>query len=256
LAYTSSMPINYARKLTGKHRTVTANRELGLALAFVAGAINAGGFLAVQQYTSHMTGVVSSMADHLALGGVELSLAGLVALLAFVGGAACTALLVNYSRQRQLHSEFALPLMVEACLLLCFGVLGARLSTVGAMFVPVTVMLLCFIMGLQNAVVTKLSNAEIRTTHITGIVTDLGIELGKLVYRNRVDAPAPVIASRPRLALLAGLAFAFFIGGVAGALGFKHVGYRATVPLALLLVALASIPIADDVLALVRGRER
>lgn len=256
LAYTFSMPINYARKLTGKHRTLTANRELGLALAFVAGAINAGGFLAVKQYTSHMTGVVSSMADHLALGGIELALAGLVALLSFVSGAACTALLVNYSRQRELHSEFALPLMLEACLLLCFGVLGARLSAVGAMFVPVTVMLLCFIMGLQNAVVTKLSNAEIRTTHISGIVTDLGIELGKLVYRNQAGAVVPVIANRSRLALLAGLAMAFFAGGVAGALGFKHVGYSATVPLALLLVALASIPIADDVMAMVRRRDR
>lgn len=250
------MPLNYARKLTGKHRTVAANRELGLALAFVAGAMNAGGFLAVQQYTSHMTGVVSSMADHLALGSVELALAGLAALLSFIAGAAFSAVLVNYSRQRQLHSEFALPLMVEACLLLCFGVLGARLAVVDALFVPAAVMLLCFIMGLQNAVVSKLSNAEIRTTHITGIVTDLGIELGKLAYRNRPDALVPVRANRSRLTLLAGLALAFFAGGVAGALGFKQVGYSATVPLALVLVALASIPIADDVLQMVRGRDR
>jgi len=33
--------------------------------------------------------------------------------------------------------------------------------------VPATVMLLCFVMGLQNAVISKLSRAEIRTTHIT-----------------------------------------------------------------------------------------
>jgi len=38
--------------------------------------------------------------------------------------------------------------------------------------------LLCFIMGLQNAVITKISHAEIRTTHVTGLVTDVGIELG------------------------------------------------------------------------------
>lgn len=51
------MPINYARRLIGSERSDTANRHLGFALAFVAGAINAGGFLAVQQYTSHMTGI-------------------------------------------------------------------------------------------------------------------------------------------------------------------------------------------------------
>jgi uncharacterized membrane protein YoaK (UPF0700 family) len=240
------MPINYARKLTGKNRSAAANRELGLTLAFVAGATNAGGFLAVQQYTSHMTGVVSSMADHLALGDTGLALAGLVALLSFVSGAALTALLVNYARQHLLHSEFALPLMLEALLLLAFGVLGARLADIDGLFVPLTVILLCFIMGLQNAVVSKLSHAEIRTTHITGIVTDLGIELGKLAYRNGPDATDPVKASAPRMRLLGSLALAFFVGGVAGALGFKTIGYSATIPLALLLVALASIPILDD----------
>jgi hypothetical protein len=47
------MPIRYARRLTGRKRTVLANRHLGYALAFVAGAINAGGFLAVQQYLAY-----------------------------------------------------------------------------------------------------------------------------------------------------------------------------------------------------------
>ncbi|HEU4777021.1 MAG TPA: YoaK family protein [Telluria sp.] len=251
------MPLNFSRKLTGKHRSVDANRQLGLALAFVAGATNAGGFLAVQMYTSHMTGVVSSMADNLALGHVDIVLAALGALLSFICGAAVSALLVNYSRLHGLHSQFALPLMLEACLLLVFGLLGARLSDIDGLFVSITVMLLSFIMGLQNAVITKLSNAEIRTTHITGIVTDIGIELGKLAYRNNpAAAPADqVFANRPRLALLSLLALAFFAGGVVGALGFKHVGYSATVPLALVLVALASVPIIDDLIVYLQKRK-
>ena len=242
------MPINYSRKLTGHVRTAHANRQLGLALTFVAGAINAGGFLAVGQYTSHMTGIVSSMADHLALGTVSVALTGLAALLAFVVGAACSAVLVHYSRQRHMHSEYALPLMLEASLLLCFGLLGAQLTVVDALFVSLTVILLAFIMGLQNALMTALSNAEIRTTHITGIVTDIGIELGKLVYPNREDGAAGdmVRANRPRLRWLCLLVLCFFVGGVAGALGFKHLGYIATVPLALVLLFLASVPVVDD----------
>lgn len=242
------MPINYSRKLTGRVRTPNANRHLGLALTFVAGAINAGGFLAVAQYTSHMTGIVSSMADNLALGSAGVALAGLFALLAFIVGATCSAILVRYSRRRGLHSEYALPLMLEACLLLCFGLLGARLAVVGGLFVPVTVVLLSFIMGLQNAVISKLSNAEIRTTHITGIVTDIGIEMGKLAYPDRGHkGPNALAPSNPqRLALLCMMLMFFFLGGLAGALGFKHVGFIATVPLALALVFLASVPIADD----------
>ena len=248
------MPIQYARKLTGSRRSAQANQQLGLVLAFVAGAANAGGFLAVHQYTSHMTGIVSAMADNIALGAYGLVWSGLGGVLSFLLGAACSTVMINYSRRRQLHSEYALPLLLEAALLLCFGFLGASLAQITGLFVPLTVMLLCFIMGLQNALITKLSRAEIRTTHITGIITDIGIELGKLFYWNRTRGPdiARVMADRQRLRVLSLLALYFFLGGVIGALGFNHLGYIATVPLALLLVLLASVPALDDLLLLTR----
>lgn len=250
------MPMNYSRRLTGRHRSTQANRHLGQVLAFVAGAINAGGYLAVQQYTSHMTGIVSSMADNVALGHHELVLAGLGAVLSFLAGAAASAIMVNYSRLHQMHSEYAFPLLLEAALLVCFGFLGGRLEDVDGLFVSLTVMLLCFIMGLQNAVITKLSKAEIRTTHITGIVTDIGIELGKMAYWDvrHSGAEQPVRANWDRLGLLASLALLFFVGGVSGAFGFKAIGYLATVPLAMVLVLLASVPALDDLVGFLRRR--
>ena len=250
------MPINYARRLTGGLRTVRADRQLGLALAFIAGAINAGGFLAVAQYTSHMTGIVSSLADQLALGAYDLLCGGLGALVAFVFGAACSSAMVNYARQRRMTSLYALPLLLEAALLLCFGVFGSRLVSIERLSAPATVMLLSFIMGLQNAVISKLSKSEIRTTHITGTVTDIGIELGRLFYRN---APGTlpqdkVVTNWVKLRFLASLATLFFLGGGVGALGFKHVGYLSTIPLAVLLVVLALVPAIDDATATVRRR--
>jgi uncharacterized membrane protein YoaK (UPF0700 family) len=243
------MPIDYARRLTGKDRSRDANRHLGWALAFVAGATNAGAFLAVQQYTSHMTGMVSSLADHLVLGELHLAAGALGGLLSFLIGAATSAVLVNYGRRRRLKSQFALPLLLEAALLLLFGVIGARLATIHGLFVPVTVMLLCFTMGLQNAVITKVSRSEIRTTHITGLVTDIGIELGKLAYWNGMqeDPALRVHADRDRLLVLALLVFAFTLGGVLGALGFQRMGYATTVPLAMLLVLMSAVPAADDI---------
>ena len=251
------MPINYARSLTGHARTPGANRHLGVALAFVAGAINAGGYLAVREYTSHMTGIISSTADHLVLGHTDLVLAALGALLSFMLGAASTAILVNLVRRQGLYSGYALPLVLEAILLLVFGILGARLNDIDALFIPLTVMLLCFMMGLQNAVITKVSHAEIRTTHMTGIVTDIGIELGKLAYWN-VDGgrdQPKVTANLSRLGLMAALLVAFCIGGVVGALGFKHLGYLSTIPLAGFLCVLGIVPVVDDALhVLGRGR--
>lgn len=243
------MPIHYLRSLTARNRTVLANRRLGLALAFVAGAANAGGFLAVGQYTSHMSGIVSALADNLAIGETVLVVGGLSALAAFLCGAAASAMLINWGRRRQAHSEYAMPLLLEAVLLLCFGLLGSNLEHHRVMFIPATVGLLCFVMGLQNAMITKISKAEIRTTHVTGLVTDIGIELGKLFYWNlgeALDGGDKVRADRARLRLLSSLLGMFLAGALAGAFGFKHAGFVVTVPLATILVALAVVPVFDD----------
>ena len=110
-----------------------------------------------------------------------------------------------------------------------------------------TVLLLCFMMGLQNAIITKISKAEIRTTHVTGLVTDIGIALGRLLYWR--GHPAPEEAShqtRQRLGLHATLLGMFFTGGIAGALGFKHIGYPTVLPLAFMLLMLSLVPVLDD----------
>ncbi len=243
------MPLLTLQQLAARERTRQRNRQLGALLAFMAGAVNAGGFLAVQRYTSHMTGVVSSIADDLVLGQGLLVLAGVGALLAFVAGAAVTAILINWARRRQMQGEYALSLLLEAALLLVFGLLGANLNELIEVFMPTTVLLLCFIMGLQNAIVTKISQAEIRTTHMTGVITDLGIELGRLLYWNRSHAHGgePVRANRDRLRILSLILGLFFAGGLAGAWAFKTVGYGAVLPLAAVLAVVALPPLLHDV---------
>lgn len=246
------MPIQYARSLTSGASSQRTIRHLGFALAFIAGAANAGAFLAVNLYTSHMSGIVSSLADHLVLGEFTLALAALGAVLSFLLGAMVSAIMINYGHRRALRSQFALPLLLEASLFLLFGLMGSTLAGVTTLFVPATVMLLCFMMGLQNAVITKISGAVVRTTHLTGIITDLGIELGKLVYWDRTGADgnagtAPaVVADRDRLSMFALLITFFLVGGVLGAIGFRQFGYLATLPLAGILVVLSVVPVVDD----------
>lgn len=240
------MPIEYARFLIGRQRSYRADRQLGWSLAAVAGAINAGGFLAVGQYTSHVTGAVSSFTDNFVLGETRVALTAVAAVLAFMAGAMTCAIMVNFARRRDLTSEYALPLLLEAALILTFGLAGSQLSSYRGLLLPLTVTLLSFLMGLQNAMVTKLSERVIRTTHMTGIVTDLGIELGKLLYWNRTASNAPVLADRERLRVLGGLLLSFTLGGLIGASGFKHVGYGFSIPIALFLAALALVPAVDD----------
>lgn len=253
------MPVNYLRNIAGKNRLLGFDLSLARYLIFVAGAVNAGGFLAVAQYTSHMSGIVASIADNMVIGNIAAALAALGALLSFLGGAACTAVLVNWARRKSLNSIYAIPLLLESFLLLCFGLAGANLNVQMGLFVSMTIMLLCFIMGLQNALITKISKAEIRTTHVTGLITDVGIELGKLFYWNAplrrhplrgteiADADYVVRADRKKIKILCSLIALFFLGGAVGAVGFKYVGFSFTIPLAALALMLAIIPIFDDV---------
>ena len=244
------------RHLSGQHRTAATNRLLGALLAFNAGAVNAGGFLVVAMYTSHMTGFASLLADNLVLGNMRLVLGAIGVLLAFTAGAAATAMLVNWARQHGLRSEYALPLLLEAVLLLVFGLMGATLGRQTPFAVPLTVLLLSFTMGLQNALVSKISASQIRTTHMTGIVTDIGIELGKLLYWNRTASPfeSRVRANRIKLRLLGTLLGAFVAGGVVGAAGFKYIGFVWVTPLALLLLGLCMPPLYADLRRILRRK--
>jgi uncharacterized membrane protein YoaK (UPF0700 family) len=239
----------------GSQRTKYLNRQLAWSLAFVAGAVNAGGFLAVQFYTSHVTGTVSKMADEVALGHhVVLALGALGIVGCFMLGAFFASLLISFGRRQRFKSYYALNLMIEAVLLLVFGLMGSRLAEVHRFFLPVTVILLAFIMGMHNSVVTTISNAEVRTTHMTGIVTDLGLELGRLFYYNRSKRKKvkKIVANIDKLKLHGLILVSFFGGGVSGALGFKHIGFKVTFFLAAFLFFLAVRPVLHDLRVRIR----
>lgn len=243
------MPAHYLAKLTSPKRTAAANLHLGVTLAGIAGALNAGGFLAVGEYTSHMTGMLSSAADNLILGQFIPAFAALFMLVAFIWGSACTALMVNYAKRNDMRYIYTPVLLLEAVLLLVFGLVGSSLQKHELITVSFTTVLLCYVMGLQNALITKISNAEIRTTHVTGLVTDIGIELGKLIYWNRDQTHSndgEVAANHQKLRVHGMLVCAFFCGGIMGAAGFKYVGFISTLPLAIILIALSLAPRFSD----------
>jgi uncharacterized membrane protein YoaK (UPF0700 family) len=201
-----------------------------------------------------MTGVVSSMADEMAGGDLTTALAALAMMLSFLGGAFLCTTLISYGQRHRLRSRYALALAVEAALMLVFGFMGNRLQQEVEFTLPLTVMLLCFIMGLHNAVTSIISGAAVRTTHLTGTVTDIGIELSRLTYVNvhQRRGRARIVANRPKLTLLLLLLASFLGGGVVGALGFKHIGFKLTVPLAGFLCLLATRPLLLELYLLLR----
>ncbi|RJL17973.1 YoaK family protein [Paracoccus siganidrum] len=228
-------PFVSARVLVGHRRSQGSDYLLALYLAAIAGASNAGGFFALGQYTSHMTGYLSQIADNLVVGNLVVVATAVLAIGAFVTGAAFCAVLVNWARHRVGRQQFALPVAAQGVCLACFAFGGVFSTAPGRLF---ALACLCFIMGMQNATITKISGARIRTTHATGMITDIGIEMGRACYALLLPGSS-VKVNREKLRILVSLVLAYVLGGIVGALGYAHVGFYFSAPLAALLLALS-----------------
>ena len=217
---------------TGDDRTSQIDLILAGLLTSIAGALNAVGFLIAGSFTANMTGNISAFADNLANGAVYVafSFAGLV--VAFIGGAGLAAYAIQTGERHRIRSIYALAIAAEAMMLLLLG--AALTLSFAAPQEALLVIVLSFVMGLQNAVTTMISRARVRTTHVSGMATDIGIELAALVgdARSRDDA-------MPKLKLHSLTLASFAVGGVCGALLFQIFGTGLFViaAMALLLIA-------------------
>lgn len=212
----------------------SSNIDLVLAglLSSVAGALNAVGFLIAGSFTANMTGNISAFADHIANGAVLIAFSFLGLVVAFICGAGMAALAIQAGEYRQLRSVYALAIAVEAIILLLIGTaLAMPSATEHETFL---VIVLSFVMGLQNAVTTMISRARVRTTHVSGMVTDIGIELAALAgdEKSRQDA-------MPKLWLHSLTLTCFTFGGLCGALLFQIVGSWLFIISATLLLLIA-----------------
>jgi len=146
---------------------------------------------------------------------MSLSFMGLVA--AFVCGASMAAFVIQAGEKRKLRSIYALAITAEAVILLLLGMV--LILSFAHPHETLLVIILSLVMGLQNAVTTMISRARVRTTHVSGMATDIGIELVAIVgdVKSRQDA-------MPKLKLHSLTLASFAIGGVCGALLFQLVG--------------------------------
>lgn len=228
-------PFRLARAVVAHRRSPGNDLVLATVLAAIAGAANAGGFFALGRYTSHMTGYLSQLADSLAVLNLWIAFVSALAISAFVAGAGFSTVLINWARTEAVRQQFALPLAVQGGLMLCFSWGGIFTSEAGRLF---ALACLCFIMGMQNATITKISSARIRTTHATGMITDIGIEVGRGVFA--VLRPRSGIRSDgAKLRILVRLVLAFFGGGIVGAVGYGQMGFFFSLPLAAILLSLS-----------------
>ena len=218
----------------GDERTTVIDVRLAAFLSAVAGAVSTAGFSTVGYFSANMTGNVSALSEYLATGRLRLALLFGSIVVVFIFGAFSSTMLIEVGRRRGVMAIYAYAVVAEATLLGTLGIADLVLPAVHSG--PMLILGLSFLMGLQNATTTRISNARVRTTHVSGMATDIGIAFAIL------SSGAPMVerrAAHARLRLYGATVTAFLLGGVAGAMLYRLIGGATLVFAAVLLLAIA-----------------
>ncbi|MFD2872890.1 YoaK family protein [Mucilaginibacter ximonensis] len=218
---------------TGERRSFAHNLRLAILLCLNAGFINAAGFMGFAVLTTNVTGHAALLAVNLSTGQWRSVRMVALWLLLFLAGAFASSLYIGkVGRDRSF--AYTAPVVIIIILILLVAIFGPQYRHT----LPETEYFagsLLFAMGMQNALVSMISGSVVRTTHLTGMFTDLGIDLsGALLSGNKLSA-----VHKRRILLRLTIIIFFLLGGLIGGLTFLNIRFKAFyVPPALLLVVL------------------
>ncbi|WP_407430083.1 YoaK family protein [Arcticibacter sp.] len=220
----------------GKGRTYLHNLKLASLLSCVAGIVNITGVLSLGVLTTNVTGHFAFFSEEFFLKDYRMACIYLVYTLFFLFGAFVSSTLMELALKFKHDTSYMFPIAVEIGVLLlvaCSDLLGLTHWSMSRIFLSCA---LLFAMGLQNALVTTVSKSVVRTTHLTGLFTDLGIELSQLLFYKGV-------AERKKLHkaifLKGAIISCFFSGGLIGGFTFLIIGQTALfIPVILLFFGL------------------
>ncbi|RTE52154.1 DUF1275 domain-containing protein [Arenibacter aquaticus] len=214
----------------GKNRTAKHNLRIATLLSFVAGMVNVTGFLSLQKLTTNVTGHFAFFIDEIFKWELWGGSVYLVYILSFLLGSFISSVLIELTYRGKKFNIYVLPATLEIGTLLLIAVLADIIWLASPNLIAC---LLLFAMGVQNSFVTNISKAVVRTTHLTGLFTDLGIELSQLMFPKKyLDRKNIVSTIKLRLYIIC----FFFLGGISGGFLYSQIKFRGLIVAALLLV--------------------
>ncbi|MGB2684695.1 MAG: YoaK family protein [Olleya sp.] len=194
----------------GKSRNLKHNLRIATVLSFVAGIVNVVGFLAFNQLTTNVTGHFALFINDVAEFKFWKGTIYFLYIFSFLFGSFCSSFLIEKFRENKQLNVYVIPTLIECFILISIGI---SINFLMILYPNIVICLLLFAMGLQNSFVTKISNAVVRTTHLTGLFTDLGIDLSMLLFP-KYDAIRVKLKANIKLRIY--IILFFFAGGLSG----------------------------------------
>lgn len=191
-------------------RTFIDDLRLGIMTAFSSGMINVASLILFFAFTSNVTGHYAILAEEIAKGKwYQVFIVFLWILLFFAGSFMSNAIIINM-RGRVERWARGIPLLIEIICLTIVGAYGHLYYQETLMETEILVALLLFSMGLQNGLTATISNFAVKTTHLTGLTTDLAIHLSMATRKKFREKPEV----RNKIVLMSSIASAYLVGGI------------------------------------------
>lgn len=196
-------------------------------MSFQAGMLNIGGFLAGHQIVSHVTGFATNFGSDLSKG--IHSWRFLLVPIFFLFGSMVSGYFVDLrlklKKKPKYYITFAF-MFILICSIWILGVFGFLGSFGNYEELPsrALLILLCFTCGLQNGTISTVSRSVVRTTHLTGITTDLGLGIVRILNRKKLDDR--IIDEGKANIMRVGIIFFFTLGAVVGGYLFSRFEYH------------------------------
>lgn len=219
---------------TKENRTLKENLLLASSTAFVSGVTNVAGVVAFLAFTSNITGHVANLAKHIVAQNFTEIIVFLVWLLLFLGGAFISNFIIKSLQDSSRYRAHAVPMILEIIVLFFVAIYGYHFYDDSMFEREAIIGAILFAMGLQNSIVSNISGGLIKTSHLTGLFTDLGSDLAELVHP-KTEA---TLAIKNKIIIRLTILTFYFIGGIAGGYFFDLYDFRIFYCIPLILITI------------------
>lgn len=183
--------------------------KFGMMYACTAGMVNVSSLVLFFSFTSNVTGHYAILANEIANGNLFKILIAFLWILLYFAGSFFSHFLIRSGTSSNTYLTHAVPMIVEIICLVSVGLYGHYLYAETLIETELLVAVLLFAMGLQNGLTASIASFSLKTTHLTGLTTDLAIHLSMLYKKNIKNKEA----IRSKLKLMFSIAVGYLIGG-------------------------------------------
>ncbi len=195
-------------------RTLGDNIRLGTLTAFTAGTINIASLLIFLSFTSNVTGHYAILAAEISQGNwTQVAVVGGWIFLFFFGGFVSNLSVINLNKKSKYFAH-ALPIILEIICLLAVGIYGQFYYQKTLEETEALVALMLFATGLQNGLTASISNFSVKTTHLTGTTTDLGILVSMFTQKKFRKNPELIARAKLLISIMAAYIFGAIFSGL------------------------------------------